>query len=144
MKERGMIFNGEMVRAIIDGRKTQTRRIMKVQPVLNGSFYEVYGAGWVQSMKSVPAIPGHSLANNCPFGLAGDRIWVRETFSTEKFKVHGEELYKNPELQSQWNAWRQATAIQRNSALRISLAASAAVIASGFVALFIVWGAING
>lgn len=81
MKERGMIFNGEMVRAILDGRKTQTRRIMKVQPVLNGGFYEVYGAGWVRSMKSVPAIPGHSLASNCPLGLVGDRIWVRETFS---------------------------------------------------------------
>ncbi len=65
-------------------------------------------------------------------------------FSTEKFKVHGEQLYKNPELQSQWNAWRQATAIQRNSALRISLAASAAVLASGFAVLFVVWGAING
>ncbi|HED2448900.1 TPA: hypothetical protein ACJJ1H_002204 [Enterobacter kobei] len=76
-----MIFNGEMVRAILDGRKTQTRRIMKVQPVLNGGFYEVYGAGWVRSMKSVPAIPGHSLASNCPLGLVGDRIWVRETFS---------------------------------------------------------------
>ena len=76
-----MIFNGEMVRAILDGRKTQTRRIMKVQPVLNGSFYEVYGAGWVRSMKSVPAIPGHSLASNCPFGLVGDRIWVRETWA---------------------------------------------------------------
>ncbi|WP_394743819.1 hypothetical protein [Escherichia coli] len=81
MKERGMIFNGEMVRAILDGRKTQTRRIMKVQPVLNGSFYEVYGAGWVRSMKSVPAVPGHSLASNCPFGLVGDRIWVRETWA---------------------------------------------------------------
>lgn len=65
-------------------------------------------------------------------------------FSTEKFKSHGEQLYKNPDLQSQWNAWRQATSIQRKAALRISLAVSAAIIASGFVALFIVWGAING
>ncbi|MEB2715819.1 hypothetical protein VC136_24510 [Citrobacter freundii] len=66
------------------------------------------------------------------------------SFSVEKFKAHGEQLYKNPELQSQWNAWQQATFIQRKSALRISLAVSAALIASGFIALFIVWGAING
>ena len=35
MTERGMIFNAEMVRAILDGRKTQTRRVMKVQPESN-------------------------------------------------------------------------------------------------------------
>jgi len=105
MKERGMIFNGEMVRAILDGRKTQTRRIMKVQPVLNGSFYEVYGAGWVQSMKSVPAIPGHSLASNCPFGLVGDRIWVRETWG-----VVSHELDEDGRIQP-WSPDRPATAI---------------------------------
>lgn len=36
MKARGMIFNSEMVRAILDGRKTQTRRIMKIQPEHSG------------------------------------------------------------------------------------------------------------
>lgn len=94
MKERGMIFNGEMVRAILEGRKTQTRRIMKVQPVLNGSFYEVYGAGWGRSMKSVPAIPGHSLASNCPFGLVGDRIWVRETWAEAGASAPDLKLYR--------------------------------------------------
>lgn len=89
-----MIFNGEMVRAILEGRKTQTRRIMKVQPVLNGSFYEVYGAGWGRSMKSVPAIPGHSLASNCPFGLVGDRIWVRETWAEAGASAPDLKLYR--------------------------------------------------
>ena len=80
MKERGMIFNSEMVRAILDGRKTQTRRIMKEQPVLNGNFYEVFGSAWSKGMTSIPAVPGHSLSTRCPFGAVGDRIWVRETF----------------------------------------------------------------
>jgi len=81
MTERGMIFNGEMVRAILDGRKTQTRRVMKSQPVLNGSFYEAFGAAWTKGMTSVPAVPGHSLSTNCPFGAVGDRLWVRETWA---------------------------------------------------------------
>ncbi|HFS1924356.1 TPA: hypothetical protein ACHVWZ_003274 [Klebsiella pneumoniae] len=80
MTERGMIFNAEMVRAILDGRKTQTRRIMKEQPVLNGNFYEVFGSAWSKGMTSIPAVPGHSLSTRCPFGAVGDRIWVRETF----------------------------------------------------------------
>ncbi|EOE2154626.1 hypothetical protein ACT5NI_003247 [Klebsiella pneumoniae] len=80
MKERGMIFNSEMVLAILDGRKTQTRRIMKEQPVLNGNFYEVFGSAWSKGMTSIPAVPGHSLSTRCPFGAVGDRIWVRETF----------------------------------------------------------------
>lgn len=93
MKERGMIFNGEMVRAILDGRKTQTRRIMKSQPVLNGNFFEVFGAGWSKGMTSVPVVPGHSLANNCPFGKVGDRIWVRETYQGPLFDYEHMEAY---------------------------------------------------
>ncbi|PJI66995.1 hypothetical protein [Serratia sp. TKO39] len=55
MKERPVILNGEMVRAILDGRKTQTRRIAKADN------------------------SNHLLG--CPFGQAGDRLWVRETFA---------------------------------------------------------------
>lgn len=97
-KERGMIFNGPMVKAILSGQKTQTRRIMKVQPVLNGSFYEVYGAGWSKGVKSVPVVHGHSLSNNCPFGIVGDRIWVRETWQGPLVDFeHSDDLLRNPE-----------------------------------------------
>ncbi|WFY32740.1 hypothetical protein NFK28_07810 [Citrobacter braakii] len=94
MKERGMIFNAEMVRAILDGRKTQTRRIMKNQPVLNGNFYEVFGAGWSKGMTSVPAMPGHSLSAKCPYGAAGDRIWVRETWAEAGASAPDLKLYR--------------------------------------------------
>lgn len=85
MKERGMIFNAEMVRAIIDGRKTQTRRIVKGVPGSH-NFH-----GWVMSStcakdegKACWAVGKSPLLNqpirmHCPFGDVGDRIWVRET-----------------------------------------------------------------
>ena len=81
MKERGIIFNAEMVRAILDGRKTQTRRVMKVQPVLNGDRWEVYSASVEKGNKSIPVTPWGSIENNCPFGKVGDHLWVRETWS---------------------------------------------------------------
>ncbi|MGO2336716.1 hypothetical protein [Providencia sp.] len=73
MKNR-IKFNDAMLAAVMDGRKTQTRRPMKVQPVLNGNWWEVYGAGWGKDSKSMPAVPNHSLANNCPYGQIGDII----------------------------------------------------------------------
>ncbi|PRP68470.1 hypothetical protein BUE93_22225 [Chromobacterium amazonense] len=80
MKERPVLFSAPMVRALLAGTKTQTRRVMKEQPVVDGLFWRVYGAGWSRRLTSVPAVPGHSLATNCPYGQTGDRLWVRETF----------------------------------------------------------------
>lgn len=98
MKERGMIFNREMVRAILDGRKTQTRRIMKIQPSdgfhpthngydldLNAHWYTpgvVDKNGYLQpAKKDVFGVADENEGYTCPFGAVGDRIWVRETFS---------------------------------------------------------------
>ena len=85
MTERGMIFNGEMVRALLDGRKTQTRRIVKPQPELtersgfswNGA---LYGAG--SDSRETNRNFAHT---KCPFGKPGDRIWVRETW--ERYNI---------------------------------------------------------
>lgn len=78
MKERPVIFNSEMVCAILDGRKTQTRRVIanvspdnciplqKPTKTKDGIYTHVMDA------------PGHGL---CPFGRVGDRMWVRETFA---------------------------------------------------------------
>ncbi|EMN8403409.1 TPA: hypothetical protein ACSRV8_000844 [Enterobacter hormaechei subsp. steigerwaltii] len=94
MKERGMIFNGEMVRAILDGRKTQTRRIMKVQPkpcnhtnwpdYSPESQWKSYPNGWccaVCANGTTIDHRHHAKGITCPYGTVGDRIWVRETFS---------------------------------------------------------------
>ncbi|HED1311579.1 TPA: hypothetical protein R4S24_000034 [Citrobacter freundii] len=93
-----MIFNGEMVRAILDGRKTQTRRIMKVQPSdgfhpthngydldLNAHWYTpgvVDKNGYLQpAKKDVFGVADENEGYTCPFGAVGDRIWVRETWA---------------------------------------------------------------
>lgn len=78
MKERGMIFNAEMVRAILDGRKTQTRRPIKWKQTRftemaerdDGSLWP-----WAEDCER-----GGDIWFACPFGEVGDRIWVRETF----------------------------------------------------------------
>ncbi len=88
MKERPVIFNGEMVRAILDGHKTQTRRVMKPQPE---PCYR--GGHWWPSnaFKTMLHIEEQmqngqggwkGLAGDaCPFGQVGDQLWVRETWS---------------------------------------------------------------
>lgn len=58
MNERPILFSTEMVQAILDGRKTQTRRVTKPQPVDCDDRVYVH----------------------CPFGKVGDRLWVRETW----------------------------------------------------------------
>lgn len=74
MKERGMIFNGEMVRALLDGRKTQTRRPVKFPLIDKNMGCELAGN----------ELAGELAAGNywnSPFGKPGDRIWVRETWA---------------------------------------------------------------
>ncbi|MDR4572127.1 hypothetical protein PAG49_06225 [Klebsiella pneumoniae] len=81
--ERGMIFNAEMVRAILDGRKTQTRRPIKWKQT---RFTEIGeredGSKWPWSEDAEHAF---DFWHPCPFGSVGDRIWVRETFQGPLF-----------------------------------------------------------
>jgi len=66
VKEYPILFSGEMVRAILEGQKSQTRRIIK--PEILDKFINLI---WN---------PNENI-NRCPFGQPGDRLWVRETFN---------------------------------------------------------------
>ena len=85
MKERPILFNAEMVRALLDGRRTQTRRPIKPQPEFESGFdypheheLAIY---WKKedSYNSIGELKADML-KHCPFGQVGDRLWVKETF----------------------------------------------------------------
>lgn len=96
MKERGILFSAPMVQAILFGRKTETRRIVKGisgwperypdPPV--AIFPDGAGTGWIGWWGRGPftaemtrrVYPGSS-GFRCPHGLPGDVLWVRETFA---------------------------------------------------------------
>lgn len=81
MKERGIIFNSEMVRAILDGRKTQTRRVINPQPELT----QKSGFKWKGGLFGAGSDDRETNRNfahkKCLLGKVGDRLWVRETYS---------------------------------------------------------------
>lgn len=74
MANKPILFNSEMVRAILDGRKTQTRRVIKPQPI--GVIHEDEG-GHIE-YKGIQLDFESDLAHYCPYGVVGDRLWVRE------------------------------------------------------------------
>ncbi|MCM7470303.1 hypothetical protein M8R87_17120 [Enterobacter bugandensis] len=78
--ERGMIFNGEMVRAILDGRKTQTWRPVNPSTANLLDLQEQY--------------PHKKYNISCPFGEVGDRIWVRETWAEAGASAPDLKLYR--------------------------------------------------
>lgn len=84
MREYPILFSGAMVRAILEGRKTQTRRRWKMPRGLDwyisgcmrgaetGDIHDPASSWW-----------GHVEEMACPYGRPGDRLWVRETWSPD-------------------------------------------------------------
>ncbi|WP_130888987.1 hypothetical protein [Pseudomonas sp. Sample_21] len=80
IKERPILFSAPMVRAILDGRKTVTRRACKPQPSANAHTTSAEGSpmgAWWETGKHL---------NRCPFGQIGDRLYVRETCFINDFR----------------------------------------------------------
>jgi hypothetical protein len=87
VKERPVIFSGPMVKAIIEGRKSQTRRVVKPQPLSHERVFKFWDSYFVSDIDD----PRTSNTRNdktgsfglfgCPYGMPGDRLWCRETFS---------------------------------------------------------------
>lgn len=82
IKERPILFSAPMVRAVLDGRKTVTRRPVKVQPRSRADIGS-YGKG--QPFIRNPDVTKRN--PECPFGNPGDRLWVRETWYCDHNEV---------------------------------------------------------
>lgn len=98
VKERPILFSGPMVRALLDGTKTQTRRIVAL-PRSRGSFVlEDHGDGWwpYQSDDGESSLCDDGMEHpcTCPYGRPGDQLWVRETHAPQA---------------DCWGAWERAT-----------------------------------
>jgi len=118
MKERPILFNSAMVRAILDGRKSQTRRVIvptmapRVAPrhlepcSINGK--QVLHV-WAGSHADYPSEKWFI----CPYGAPGDRLWVRETWAyvgpgSGSDRPEYVEQTKNPENHTLGNVWYKA------------------------------------
>lgn len=98
-RERPIIFSGPMVRSILAGTKTQTRRAMTVQPMFAADTRDVMWR-FVGGLRGEWNAWSESEAASacgwvCPYGAPGDRLWVRETWriwESESFAGNGEPL----------------------------------------------------
>lgn len=99
MKERPILFSGPMVRAILDGRKTQTRRVVK--PLASAGALSATDIGsddecwWIEAGEDLGA------PFRCPYGSPGGRLWVRET-------CRAEELSRPPQTRAATRREREA------------------------------------
>lgn len=73
IKERPLLYSTPMVQATLEGRKTQTRRVVKPQPE------QILAQGIVDGRGYGITTERNTISHYCPYGQPGDRLWVRET-----------------------------------------------------------------
>lgn len=114
MTERPILMSAPMVRAILDGRKTMTRRVVLPQPK-NGCLLRGpnnYG-GWepYTGRFDVDEDAGERAGQDewvCPYGQPGDRLWVRETWGTHWTRIarDGDLIYYRADISWSGSKWR--------------------------------------
>ncbi len=128
MAERPILFSAPMIRALLAGTKTQTRRALRVQPPA-GTFQvstwhhpdpRPHFFAW-QELPHETAMIADDYAYPCPYGAPGDRLWVREAFNDDRAEI----VYRaDGGLPGEWcdagSRWRPSIHMPR-TASRITL-----------------------
>ncbi|MDP3219200.1 MAG: hypothetical protein Q8S73_34195 [Deltaproteobacteria bacterium] len=87
MKERPILFSAPMVRALLNGTKSQTRRVVKqtLERLGDGDWYafDHKGINYRVNARHTTVAAWAHLLQFCPYGQPGDRLWVRETWTQE-------------------------------------------------------------
>lgn len=110
MKETGILFKGFLVRKILAGVKTQTRRLARFEPYHEGAPADFSAAalqvghyctgvptsGWVLRSRGAGGCwNDRTKPLHCPYGAAGDRLWVRETWGRgDRIYPHAKVIYR--------------------------------------------------
>lgn len=132
MKERPILMSAPMVRAILAGAKTQTRRAMKQQPPedharlivehIYPTVIDRYGDEQPGAEVFGVTTEDGEWCLRCPYGAPGDRLWVRETWAwsgdaavPEQWRVHDGEVWfrADPERSSPAIRWRPSIHMPR-------------------------------
>lgn len=93
-----ILFSTEMVQAILEGRKTQTRRVVKPQLLIGTKWWEVYDGELNYRIVDESAI---RTLTKCPYGQPGDVLWVREGY-TWVLLDHAHDLLEGARDHTQW------------------------------------------
>ncbi|EPF2606976.1 TPA: hypothetical protein ACXLW8_004339 [Yersinia enterocolitica] len=114
-KERPILFNSEMVNAILSGRKTQTRRIMRNQPAgqdletVHVRHNDDFNFQWYGNL-------GESSYFPCPLGKPGDQLWVRETWARYNIDQTSHDIAYRATTPADWpkdGLWRHSIHMPR-------------------------------
>ena len=114
MKEHPILFSGEMVRAILDGRKTQTRRVIKFHTPAYSNPEFLAGCDLVSFSHENGAVFKDRISFmvpiKCQYGAPGDTLWVREAWK----ETQGEGLaYRATEPYMDGEPWRPSIFMPR-------------------------------
>lgn len=96
VKERPIIFSGEMVKAILDGKKTMTRRAVKTQPrdeCTEIATSACFGHVEYRSTSEDRQTQSILAKIKCPYGKIGDRLWVREAYTVTGWNCDDGSVY---------------------------------------------------